>query len=132
MMNPNHTDIKMVYLRSVFIWYFRFLFTTSLLQIERESYEDRAHRTIKWTDSSSSVDSCTSIYMSAQETQLTDGKYSSILTYPNYVRINQCYGFIVNIQRSMLTKFWSCASFTSHEFWLKITTLSDQMRHFYF
>jgi hypothetical protein len=36
------------------------------------------HRTIKWADSSSIVDSCTSMFMSAHETQLTDGKYSSI------------------------------------------------------
>jgi hypothetical protein len=54
------------------------------------------------------------------------------LTYPNCFWVNQCYGFIVNIQRSKLTNFWPCASFTSREFCLKITTLSDEMWHFYF
>jgi hypothetical protein len=77
-------------------------------------------------------DSCTSIYMSTLETQLTDGKYSSICNIPNCVRVNQCYGLKVNIQRSILTNFWPYASFTSRKFWLKITTLSDEMRHFYF
>jgi hypothetical protein len=51
-------------------------FTGTLLMIYNFKV---THRTIKLADSSSSVDSCTSIYMSAHETQLTDSQYSSIL-----------------------------------------------------
>jgi hypothetical protein len=40
---------------------------------EYNNYFEGTHRTIKWADSSLSVDSRTSIYMSAQKTQLTDG-----------------------------------------------------------
>jgi hypothetical protein len=47
------------------------------------------------------------------------------LTYPNCVRVNQCYRFIFNIQRSMLTNFWPCASFTSCEFWHYPMTCSN-------
>jgi hypothetical protein len=36
-----------------------------------------------------------------------------------------------NIQRSMLTNLWPFASFTSRFFFLKITTLSNEMRHFF-
>jgi hypothetical protein len=73
---------------------------------------------IVWNIDSFALHNCTSIYMSAHETQLTDGKFSSILTYPNCVRVNQCYGFIVNIQRSIAL--------------CKLYLLSDEMRHFLF